>query len=83
MIDLHIFGFKCMIMTKKLLLTILLFPLVSFTNANDVYICKSKGAKKYHLVEDCRGLSNCKAEISKVTLKEAQGQGKDLCGFEK
>ncbi|KGO85509.1 hypothetical protein Q765_15925 [Flavobacterium rivuli WB 3.3-2 = DSM 21788] len=70
-------------MKKILLLLLLLLPIISFTGANDVYICKSKGAKKYHLIKDCRGLSNCKTEISKVTLKEAQGQGKDLCGFEK
>jgi len=68
---------------KKYLLIILLLPFVSFTAGNDVYICKSKGAKKYHLVENCRGLKNCKAEIVRVALKEAEGQGKDLCGFEK
>jgi len=68
---------------KNYLFILLLPPLVSFTGVNDVYICKSKGAKKYHLIENCRGLSNCKAEVGKVTLKEAQSQGKDLCGFEK
>jgi len=68
---------------KIVLLLLLLLPLISFTGSNDVYICKSKGAKKYHLIKDCRGLSNCKADIIKVTLKEAQGQGKGICGLEK
>jgi len=67
---------------KKLLGLLLLVSLASFTTVADVYICKSKGGKKYHLSETCRGLSNCKAEIGKVTLKDAQSQGKTLCGFE-
>jgi len=67
---------------KKLLFLLLLFPLVSFTADGDVYICKSKNAKRYHLVEDCQGLRNCKAEIGKFTLKEAKAQGKTLCGYE-
>ena len=67
---------------KKALCLVLYIALASFTAVNDVYICKSKSGKRYHLSETCRGLSNCKAEIGKVTLKEAQAQGKTLCGFE-
>lgn len=69
-------------MINKIFLILSVCVLTSFTGANDVYICKSKGAKKYHLVENCRGLSNCKAEIGKVTLTLAKEQGKTLCGFE-
>lgn len=68
---------------KKLLGLLLLVLLTSFKTVGDVYICKSKGGKKYHMSETCRGLSNCKAVIGKVTLKEAEVQGKTLCGFEK
>jgi len=68
---------------KKLLILLLLIPLTSFTVVDsDVYICKSTGAKKYHLTESCRGLSNCKAEIGKVKLSEAKNQGKTICGWE-
>ena len=48
----------------------------------EVYICVSKGAKKYHLVKDCNGLSNCKHEIKKVTKKDAESKGLTLCGWE-
>jgi len=67
---------------KKLLL-ILLFPLLSSSNATvDVYICNSKNATKYHKKEFCRGLSTCKKETKKVTLKEAKDKGLTLCGWE-
>ena len=48
----------------------------------DVYLCNSSGGKKYHYVKNCRGLSNCKAQIIKVTIQKAQTLGKDLCGWE-
>lgn len=66
----------------KTFLSYIFILLVSFSDANDVYICKSKNAKKYHLSESCRGLRNCKAEIGKITLVQAKEQGKTLCGFE-
>jgi len=67
---------------KKLLLLLFFVGLTSYNSGTDVYICKSTGAKKYHLTENCRGLSNCKAEVGKVTLNAAQKQGKTLCGWE-
>ena len=49
---------------------------------SDVYLCDSSGGKKYHYSKNCRGLSNCKHEIIKVSLKKAQSLGKTLCGNE-
>lgn len=48
----------------------------------DVYICGPSGAKKYHYSETCRGLGNCKHEVVKKTLPEAQSLGLTLCGWE-
>lgn len=48
----------------------------------NVYICKGKYSKKYHYKKSCRGLSNCKATISKVALKDAIDIGRTLCGWE-
>lgn len=68
---------------KKVLILLVFISLTSFVKpAVDVYICNSKGAKKYHLKEFCRGLSACKHEVIKVTLKEAQAKGLGLCGWE-
>lgn len=68
----------------KVIATLLLF--ISFTSFNttdtEVYICVSKGAKKYHLDKDCRGLSGCKHEIKKVTKNDATNKGLILCGWE-
>lgn len=68
---------------RKVLLLMVFIALTSFVEvADNVYICNSKGAKKYHLKEFCRGLSACKHEVLKVTLKEAKEKGLDLCGWE-
>lgn len=68
---------------KPTLILLLIF-LTSFTpnEETNVYICKSKGGKKYHYKEDCRGLKPCTHKIEKVTLKEAKAGGKTLCGWE-
>ena len=68
---------------KKATLLLVFMTLTSFIDiADNVYICNSKGAKKYHLKEFCRGLGACKHEVIKVTLKEAKERGLDLCGWE-
>ncbi len=68
---------------KKAFLLLIFMTFTSFVDvADDVYICNSKGAKKYHLKEFCRGLSACKHEVVKVTLKEAKEKGLELCGWE-
>lgn len=55
----------------------------SFLNVEtNVYICKGKYSKKYHYSESCRGLSNCKSSVNKVTLIEAKKIGRTLCGWE-
>ncbi|RKS00568.1 hypothetical protein [Flavobacterium sp. 102] len=68
---------------KKAALLLVFMTLTSFVEmADKVYICNSKGAKKYHLKEFCRGLSACKHEVIKVTVKVAKEKGLDLCGWE-
>ncbi|MGQ2982594.1 hypothetical protein [Flavobacterium sp.] len=67
---------------KKLILLVAFILLTSITVEKEVYICQSKGGKKYHFTKDRRGLSNCKAEIVKVKLSEAEKQGKTICGYE-
>lgn len=65
--------------------TLLLFFvfLTSFRpSESSVYICGSTGAKKYHLKETCRGLSSCRSETVKISLKKTQGYGLTLCGWE-
>ncbi|WP_286970016.1 hypothetical protein [Flavobacterium sp. UBA4854] len=48
----------------------------------NVFICGSSGAKKYHYKENCRGLSSCSHGVVKTSLKQAQGLGLTLCGWE-
>lgn len=68
---------------KKTVSFIILFCLLSFkTEDTKVFICGNKGAKKYHYKEDCRGLSNCKHDVKKVSISEAKGYGLTLCGWE-
>ena len=68
---------------KKTAILLAALLLTSFNSLeSNVYICVSKGAKKQHYSKNCRGLSNCKHEIRKVTLEEAQNNGLDFCGWE-
>ncbi|MGL2965886.1 hypothetical protein [Flavobacterium sp. XGLA_31] len=68
---------------KKVLVLLLFFVITSFkTVADDVYICDSKYATKYHYSDTCRGLNACKHEIVKLTVEKAKKRGFTLCGFE-
>ncbi len=49
---------------------------------DQVYICNSTGAKKYHYKKNCRGLSNCKKEVKEISLEAAKERGRTLCGWE-
>lgn len=71
-------------MKKPLLLflTIILNWQGTVVTKTDVYLCNSTGGKKYHYSKTCRGLSNCKAEIIKVSIQKAKTSGKELCGWE-
>ncbi|MET3611015.1 hypothetical protein ABIC74_004903 [Mucilaginibacter rubeus] len=60
----------------------LLFALllhVQKTHKSVVYICDSPKAKKYHLRNDCRGLSNCTHKIIEISLEEAKKRKLELC----
>ena len=50
--------------------------------ATTVHVCKSTGAKRYHPNEKCRGLKQCTHEVVTMTVKEAEGKGLTLCGYE-
>lgn len=64
---------------KSLLLSLLFFLLQS---DKTVYICGSGKVDKYHLKENCRGLSNCQYKIVKTTLEKAKKDKKILCKWE-
>ena len=70
-------------MRYHLLLMLLFVLLSSFQPVeNNVYICGPRGAKKYHFSENCRGLTACRHEIIKTSLKQAESYGLTLCGWE-
>ncbi len=48
----------------------------------DVYVCNSPGARKFHYSSGCRGLRNCTYKVIKKTKKQAEKEGKTLCGWE-
>lgn len=67
---------------KLLLLSLSLFLFAPSSSTDNVYICLSKTASKYHYSESCRGLNNCTHTISKVTFETAKEKGYTLCGWE-
>lgn len=62
---------------------LILLLLITYQTSTTVYICNSDKATKYHLKENCRGLSNCSYKIVKTTLEKAKKDKKTLCGWEK
>ena len=67
----------------SILVVICSIPVLSSFNINStVYICGPNGAAKYHLVEKCRGLSNCQNGIYSVSIYKARELGLGLCGWE-
>lgn len=49
----------------------------------EVWICKSAGAKKYHANRDCGGLKKCKHDVEKKTVKQAEAVGLGRCAFKR
>lgn len=72
---------------KTLFFFTFLFLNGSFQNTTqkqqEVYICDSPYAKKYHLKENCKGLSECTHIIKKLTKLEANEKGFSICLLEK
>lgn len=61
---------------KKIIYLLFIYSLFSFKNVDTtVYVCGSKGAKKYHLLETCRGFNACKHQIVKTTQSKAREIG--------
>jgi hypothetical protein len=67
---------------KTLVLLITLLAHVQTAPKSSVYICDSPSAKKYHLRNDCHGLSKCTHRIIEITLGEARKRKFELCKFE-
>ncbi len=44
-----------------------------------VYVCSGQSARRYHSVNDCRGLSRCSGEVVEMTIEEADSYGKTPC----
>lgn len=68
---------------KALILLILFTTNLICKDSTNVYLCDSKGAKRYHRSSSCRGLNNCQSKILKTTLQVAKNKGRTLCGWEK
>ncbi|SFT63802.1 hypothetical protein SAMN05216474_1476 [Lishizhenia tianjinensis] len=78
-------------MLKTLLLTSVVVLFSSFQGKdvpdlavqNQVYICKSTSAQRYHLKKSCRGLNACTHDIIAVSLATAKGTyQRSLCKWE-
>lgn len=48
-------------------------------NPDCVYICTGGSAKRYHSVNDCKGLSRCSDSIIEMTVEEAEDYGRTPC----
>ena len=46
---------------------------------NTVYVCSGSSAKRYHSVENCKGLSRCRGGVFEFSVEEAEEMGKSPC----
>jgi hypothetical protein len=67
---------------KTLLMLIALSALGPVKDKTTVYICDSPYGKKYHLVNNCRGLSRCTHRIIEIKFEDAKKRKMELCKFE-
>lgn len=74
------------IFTSKLAVSAFLITVLSWsqplTADTKVYICDNGKTNKYHLKNDCRGLSRCTYRIVERKLVDVKKEGMTLCGYE-
>lgn len=71
---------------KKLVLISSLVVMSSLSpesSTDEVYICNSPYAKRYHLTLECKAFESCTHDIVKQTLDEAKKKGFTKCKIEK
>lgn len=68
--------------TATILFALMLTCTGAMRLSDNVYICDSPNAEKFHLDKECRGLNNCKHEIISSTRDAARQRGLTLCGWE-
>jgi hypothetical protein len=51
--------------------------------AANVWICKSAGAKRYHLNRNCGGLGRCKHTVEEMSVTDAEAVGLTKCSYKK
>jgi len=66
----------------KSLFILLILITTFYKSPSNVYICGSGKVDKYHLKENCRGLSNCQYKVVKTTLEKVKKDKKTLCKWE-
>jgi len=48
----------------------------------EVFVCKSRNARRYHLDENCHALKRCSRDVEKMKEEKAKKIGMSLCGHE-
>lgn len=64
---------------KKIVFIILLMVCFGCGHKDNVYICTGGSSARYHESSHCRGLSNCRGEVERIKLIEAQDMGRTPC----
>lgn len=44
-----------------------------------VYVCSGRNARRYHSVDNCKGISKCSGEVIEMTIEEAENEYKTPC----
>lgn len=60
-----------------------LLLLTAAVQTQNVYICNSDGATRWHRDRACRGLKQCEKNVKQVSMADARKRKLTKCGFEK
>lgn len=48
----------------------------------EVFVCKSRNARRYHLDKNCHALKRCSRDVEQMKEEKAKKIGMSLCGHE-
>jgi hypothetical protein len=70
-------------MKKLIILSFICTLFSSFIKFESVvYICKGPSSTVYHKSNNCKGLSRCSTQISKISIEEAKKMSRRSCKIE-
>lgn len=70
---------NCNIKMRNIFKALVLSIILLMTSCGGVYVCTGPTATRYHKSSTCNGLSRCSGSINKISVEEAESEGRTPC----